>query len=67
MNERRGFRRKLPRRQGRCELCAKRDAELQMLMVGDFSGWACAECCSQLRKMGSRKYCGTAEETEPAE
>ena len=67
MEERRGIRRTLPRRHGTCELCGGHERDLQILFVGDFGGWACAECVGQLRECTVRRYCSTGEETEPGE
>lgn len=52
---------------GTCELCGGHRRELRVLAAADFIGWACEECRKQLWESAARRYCGTIEETEPAE
>ena len=66
MEERRGVK-EYPRRTGTCEMCGGHGRELRILFVGDFGGWACAECVGQLRECTARRYCSAGEETEPGE
>lgn len=59
---------KIPRpKHGDCELCGGKGRDLYMLFVGDFAGYACTECISQVQKCTARRYCAAGEETEPAE
>ena len=57
----------MAQRCGTCELCGERDRELRILMLGDFIGWACEACRRQLGDCQQRRFCATAEETEPGE
>lgn len=66
MTDRRGSA-QLPKKRGTCELCGGHDRELMIMAIGDFIGWACAECIAQLRECQVRRYCGCGEETEPGE
>lgn len=52
---------------GRCELCEAADQDLKMFFIGDFAGWACKACITDLRDCQERRFCGTVEESEPAE
>jgi hypothetical protein len=54
-------------RMGTCEMCGGRDRLLCMMFIGDFAGYACAECISQVQQSMQRRYTGTAEHSEPAE
>ena len=55
------------RRKGKCELCGAHGRELSILTQAGFFGWVCDECTGQLHECQVRRYCGTAEETEPGE
>lgn len=56
-----------PRRNGTCELCGGHGRELRILAVADFIRWACETCRRELQQSVMRMYCGTGEESEPAE
>ena len=66
MSERRGVQNP-PRNHGQCGLCFRHDADLYMIAAGDYIGWVCDECRRQLQDCFIRRFCGTAEETEPGE
>lgn len=52
---------------GRCELCGAHGKVVRLLVLSDFFGWACGECREHLQNCMPRRWCGTAEETEPGE
>ena len=52
---------------GKCELCGGHGRDLRILVLTDWIGWACESCRRQLRDCQVRRFCGTAEETEPGE
>ena len=52
---------------GACELCGKKETDLRILFIGDFAGWACAECMKELQDCIPRRFTNGGEETEPGE
>ena len=52
---------------GICDLCGRHGRNLRILIISDFIGWACDQCREQLNECTLRRYCGTGEETDPAE
>lgn len=55
------------KRHGTCELCGGHNRDLRILFVGDFIGWACAECIDQIRDSQVRRFMPACEHSEPAE
>ena len=56
----------IPKR-GTCQMCGKPDQTLWMLFIGDYAGWTCPECISQVQKSQERRYVAMGEHTESAE
>ena len=54
-------------KKGSCEMCGAPDKDLWMLFIGDYAGWTCAECISQVQKCQERRYVADGEHTECAE
>lgn len=52
---------------GTCELCGRHNAELHVLVLPDWIGWACDECREQLMKCYMGQIRAAAGHTEPAE
>ena len=55
------------RRTGTCEMCGGHGRELRILALPDFIGWACEQCRRELHGCTLRRFCCSAEETEPGE
>ena len=54
----------------RCDqrrLCGGRGRALRILVIGDFTGWACEECHRELGKSLPRRYVPAGEQTETSE
>lgn len=51
---------------GECEICGEKGQELRPMFIGEIV-LACEACRQQLAECQQRRYCGTGEETEPAE
>lgn len=52
---------------GTCELCGRHNAELHVLVLPDWIGWACDECRDEMQKCFLRQIQAAAGHTEPAE
>ena len=56
-----------PQRTGTCRLCGGRGRALRILVIGDFTGFACEECHRELGKSLPRRYVPAGEQTETSE
>ena len=52
---------------GTCEMCGNIGRKLWMLFIGDYAGWTCLECISQVQKCQERRFVAVGESTEPSE
>ena len=52
---------------GTCELCGGHERELHVLILPDWTGWACDECRDEMQKCFMRQLQAAAGHTEPAE
>ena len=52
---------------GTCEMCGNLNRKLWMLFIGDYAGWTCLECISQVHKSQERRFIAVGEHTESAE
>ena len=57
---------RIPNR-GKCQMCGGEDRDRWMLFIGDYAGWTCIECISQVQKSQERRYIAVGEHTESAE
>ena len=52
---------------GTCELCGRHNAELHVLILPDWTGWACDECREQMQMCYLRQIQSAAGHSEPEE